>query len=700
MRILFLIFAAIVTAIQGAHAQTSLRPEQAEQLETGLKTKPDDLMARLRLLSYCNAPDTPAVKAIESRRRHILWIIEKYPDHAILGNPVGIIREKNDRLADAEGYSMAAKLWRDQIGRSTAKAETFRNAGEFFKWSDPAAALKIIEDASKRYPQNVLLGGSKGSMYAYALTGASTVANSERNTPAFAFTGNALSSEESRRLTKELEATGDVNVLVQFVSTFDLLYFPLHRQNAATAQALFKLAEDCMARANRIKPEDVPLQYATLNLYFRVANLAANAKEKARLLEKGAQFLTMPQARSRVLTSLAEAHFDNRQYDAAALDAEEALQIASENPKASSNYESQVHEANTILGRVALKREKPEEAKKRLMASGRVESTPLMSSLGPKLTLAQDLLEAGERETVMAYLVLCKNFWKGKDAVLDGWTETIRKGGTPEFRRRTAPARSLTGTVASAFRLKDLHGREHTLEEYKGKVVLLDFWATWCAPCRAEMPAFEKLHREFNRRDVVILAVDVGEEEDVVSQYIRKEKLTFPVLLTGSGDMPDKYNVSAYPTLVVVDRNGRISESLIGGRSESALRAAIGRGMATTAPRGDALTKAESAPAAGGAAPLLVSPPDGAVFHHFPRTTQLTWSPVKDAVAYVVEWDYKYDGKWWSEDHNSEVTKRVTGTMFTFDFAGGHPGRWRVYAVFAGGNTSAKSGWHEFSYSR
>ena len=195
-------------------------------------------------------------------------------------------------------------------------------------------------------------------------------------------------------------------------------------------------------------------------------------------------------------------------------------------------------------------------------------------------------------------------------------------------------------------------------------------------------------------------AEDVGEDEDVVARYIGKEKFNFPVLLAERSEMPNKYNVAAYPTLVVVDKNGRIADYLVGGRPEAALRAAIDRGLAGAPPPKERPAKSEPAAVADSSAPAPVSPPDGAVFSHVPRTTQLAWSPVSGATSYMVEWDYKYDDKWWSEDHNSEITKRVTETMFSFDFVGGQPGRWRVWAVFEGGKASGKSAWREFRYSR
>ena len=100
------------------------------------------------------------------------------------------------------------------------------------------------------------------------------------------------------------------------------------------------------------------------------------------------------------------------------------------------------------------------------------------------------------------------------------------------------------------------------------------------------MPDFEKLHRELSGKDVVILAVDVNEGEDIVAEYIDKEKYTFPVLLTEGTDMVARYTVNAYPTLFAVDKSGRIADIALGRgpESEARIRQAIDRARAGAPP--------------------------------------------------------------------------------------------------------------------
>ena len=167
---------------------------------------------------------------------------------------------------------------------------------------------------------------------------------------------------------------------------------------------------------------------------------------------------------------------------------------------------------------------------------------------------------------------------------LQSWTDTIRNGGTPQFSGGfTSPKPpNMIGRAAPPFRLRGLDGSEHTLQEFFGKVVLLDFWTTWCAPCREEMPLLDRIHRD--GKDVVVVAIDAGEDAETVSSFISKNKYTMPILLSGMSEAVASYRVSAYPTVVVIDKAGKVADYLIGGRGDAALNDAIAKGRAGAPP--------------------------------------------------------------------------------------------------------------------
>ena len=112
--------------------------------------------------------------------------------------------------------------------------------------------------------------------------------------------------------------------------------------------------------------------------------------------------------------------------------------------------------------------------------------------------------------------------------------------------------------------LKDLNGRTHDLKQYRGKVVLINFWATWCPPCRAEMPSMQRLKTKMAGKPFVILAVDMGETEAEVSAYIRQIKTDFTVLLDKDGRALKAWKVFAFPTSYIVDVQGNIRYGLYG----------------------------------------------------------------------------------------------------------------------------------------
>lgn len=119
---------------------------------------------------------------------------------------------------------------------------------------------------------------------------------------------------------------------------------------------------------------------------------------------------------------------------------------------------------------------------------------------------------------------------------------------------------------AKDFTLENLEGSRVSLKDFEGKLVFLNFWATWCGPCRYEMPAMEKLWQKFKEEDFVILAVDVREGKEKVSSFVKENGLTFPVLLDSRGGVASTYGIRAIPTTYLLDPEGRIVGKALGAR--------------------------------------------------------------------------------------------------------------------------------------
>ena len=110
------------------------------------------------------------------------------------------------------------------------------------------------------------------------------------------------------------------------------------------------------------------------------------------------------------------------------------------------------------------------------------------------------------------------------------------------------------GKPAPNFTLKNLSGEEVSLSDYKGKFVLINFWATWCGYCDMEMPDLQKVDKEND--DLVVLAVDVMEDLDIVEEYINEGGYDFEVVLDSDGEIAKTYLVGAYPTSYFIDEDG------------------------------------------------------------------------------------------------------------------------------------------------
>jgi len=114
--------------------------------------------------------------------------------------------------------------------------------------------------------------------------------------------------------------------------------------------------------------------------------------------------------------------------------------------------------------------------------------------------------------------------------------------------------------------LEDPTGRPISLAEFRGKIVFINFWTTWCLACVIEMPSMEKLHLTFKDKDFVMLAINLQESASRVKQFYKEYKLTFTTLLDTTGDVGAGLGIRSIPTTFILDKNGRIIGKALGPR--------------------------------------------------------------------------------------------------------------------------------------
>ena len=130
---------------------------------------------------------------------------------------------------------------------------------------------------------------------------------------------------------------------------------------------------------------------------------------------------------------------------------------------------------------------------------------------------------------------------------------------------RDAPAPVGRGTPAPAFELPPVGGGPRVgLEQLNGKIVLLNFWATWCKPCEDEMPAMERLYRSLSGRDFELLAISVDEDEALVREFADRLGLSFPILMDPGKDVANAYQTFRFPESLLVGRDGVVLERYVG----------------------------------------------------------------------------------------------------------------------------------------
>lgn len=135
---------------------------------------------------------------------------------------------------------------------------------------------------------------------------------------------------------------------------------------------------------------------------------------------------------------------------------------------------------------------------------------------------------------------------------------------------------------APDFNLVDQYGKTHKLSDYKGKVVFLNFWATWCPPCRGELPNIEEVYKEYenNNKDVIILGVtapnlDREGSKEYIMDFLNKQGYTFPIVFDNTGEIMDQYSIEAFPTTFIIDKEGNVNKYIPGPMKKTTMESLI-----------------------------------------------------------------------------------------------------------------------------
>lgn len=181
-----------------------------------------------------------------------------------------------------------------------------------------------------------------------------------------------------------------------------------------------------------------------------------------------------------------------------------------------------------------------------------------------------------------------------KDEIIQG-SESITDVEKPQVDLEETPEEELLdGTIKNSdeeekekispiyFTLYDQFGNKHTFSEYKGKTIFVNFWATWCPPCRKEMPHIQELYEEYNENqdDVIILGVaspKLGREgsEEAIKEYLDHEGFTFPTVFDEKGPMVKGYGINAFPSTLIIDKEGYITKYIPGAMSKDIMQSLI-----------------------------------------------------------------------------------------------------------------------------
>ena len=428
----------IKSAVRIAHEGRTLCPKLAQKLEEGLKSNPDNLYTRIRLLGYyfvAGSKDIGVQNTIEARRRHILWLIQNQPDALVLILPEASLDPAGHALADPTGYAEGKRLWLEQAEKPSATASVYASGARYLQLHDKAQAEQLLLKGKAAYPNDKNWDSNLGYLYALAMLGVTGLNNT--GIPVAASPEEA-SSPFATKARQTLEKSNDpilIGTTGAILSQYGMMLSAFGKSKTDESNT----AEQLLTKANQLDPQN-PLWAQTLaeHLIMQVKRTPGSAKNPELLkralsmMESSLQQTSDTEWRMGRLGEISKIAFNAGEYQKAEKYAQELLKIAEPHPT-DQNYGQALHDGNMILGRLDLKQNNIAKARIHLLKAGHTPGGGTLSSFGPNMSLAKDLLERGEKATVIEYLQLCKNFWSYPRNPIDTWLQAIQAGKIPDF---------------------------------------------------------------------------------------------------------------------------------------------------------------------------------------------------------------------------------------------------------------------------
>lgn len=574
------------------------------------------------------------------RREFLLWLIAHQPESKVFDEPFAQMWERG-RLGDPEGFARAAELWKDLAARPGASPKVIANAAAFFKLSDPAQGFAMLDAAERDHAHDPDLARARGVLDAAAMLGLSGI--DDNNLPRYSTAGARRDTPAARQALKEIEASRDPHLIGgagDFVSRTGSIVMPFNLTFGD--DDVPALGERWLRRAKELASGSDEWNAALSNVVRQRAYRTNDPAEKLKLFNESASLLPAAQ-RQNLLSDIAQAEFEGS--DDAGAERDARAMIA-----AHRNF-NEYHIGQTILGRLALAHGKEAEAKEYLLASVKPSASFKNPVIQPNITLAQEILDSGDRDTVIAFFEFARPIWTFDQGRVDHVVNFLKRSSQPLDLQQTVfrpLGADFRNRIAPDFEVKDTYGKAFTRDQLSGKVVALVFGTG---------PAVEKLTRDFSVRGVEFFHAAASREDPLAR----------------------KFEIESDPTLVVLDRKGRVVSYLPGKSPEAAWSREIENGLTGVVPNNPNS--------------VTVPEPEGSTIDGSKVTVR--WESVPYAESYVVEWDSR-DEKGWIFD--SEGTVRVIPTRetsATLDLTGLTRVRWRVVAVPQFGQGSAPSVWKE-----